>query len=144
MLKSRLSSPHIYVADTGTPKGRGIFAARPFEVGELVEACPVVVLKQRWKDLSEDLKGLVFYWGPVDKAQHIYALALGYGSLYNHNNPANMRRELHQVDDTLRFIAARGIAADEELTTNYESSSGSIESVDTAWFDRIGIKPVVG
>jgi hypothetical protein len=34
-----------YVKDTGTPKGRGVFASRSLQAGELVEVCPILLLR---------------------------------------------------------------------------------------------------
>jgi hypothetical protein len=37
-----LKPPSVYVKDTGTAKGRGVFALRDFTAGEVIELCPVV------------------------------------------------------------------------------------------------------
>lgn len=53
-----------------------------------------------------------------------HAVALGYGSLFNHDNPASLRYEADPGNLSLRFIATRDIAAGEELTINYNAPQG--------------------
>ena len=48
---------------------------------------------------------------PTPRSSH--CPALGYGSLYNHGNPANMRYEGDDEAKVLRFVAIRAIAAGE-------------------------------
>ncbi len=40
----KIGAAPVWVQDTGTPRGRGVFAARNFAVGEVVEHAPVLVL----------------------------------------------------------------------------------------------------
>jgi hypothetical protein len=139
-----LTLPGVCVKDTGTPKGRGVFALRAFGAGEVVEACPAVPLRTPYEALPDDLKKIVFYWdGPVGKTA-TQALVLGYGSLYNHDNPANMRYEVDRPALLLRFIAIRGIDAGEELTVNYNADGGAAVSDDDWWFEEKKIKPING
>ncbi len=97
-------------------KGRGVFARRAFLEGEIIERVPVVTLPvadiknaEGWVGLA----GYCYHWGD-GKA----ALALGYGSLYNHSYQPNAR-----YDDVGRltkvFSALRDINAGEEITVNY-------------------------
>lgn len=68
-------------------KGRGVFAQRNFKKGEVIETCPVIVLPAKEIDSLEltQLYNYYFAWGPDSKDG---AIALGYGSLYNHSyNP---------------------------------------------------------
>jgi len=56
-----------HIRDTGSSKGRGVFASRQILAGELVEACPVVLLSPYWVQLPEEVKRLLFNWGHFDK-----------------------------------------------------------------------------
>lgn len=73
----------------------------------------------------------------------VSALALGYGSLYNHDNPANMRYEVDKEALLLLFIAAKDISPGEELTINYSGESGAAMAEDDWWFGEKKIKPMV-
>lgn len=138
----QLKPPSVYVRDTGTAKGRGVFAARAYAAGEVVEECPVVLLRKSYKTLHKELKTFVFHWDVPEGAADTQALALGYGSLYNHSNPSNLRYQTDSDSLVLRLIAVRDIPADEELTINYNADDGAPVSEDEWWFEEKGIKLV--
>jgi SET domain-containing protein len=71
-------------------------------------------------------------------------IALGYGSMYNHGNPANLRyRALHDgMSSALIFTAARDIAVGEELTINYNYTKGETTSTEENWFKAQGLTPL--
>jgi SET domain-containing protein len=115
-------------------KGRGVFARRTIPEGEVIETCPVLVLPA--EQVGDDparhaLAAYTFEWG-----RGTVALALGYGSLYNHSYQPNA-----QYQDiggrTKRFVAMRDIAAGEEITVNYNGDPGNRSLV---WFDVIESK----
>lgn len=150
-MSMKIHAPDVYVMDTGTRKGRGVFAARAFQAGELVELCPVIVIPnpkskvspppQIKVDFIRSMKVILYNWSGLTRTFG-KALALGYGSLYNSANPANMRYEADAALPALRFIAHRDIAADEELTINYSGSGGAVESPDYHWFTDMEIEPL--
>ena len=135
-----ITPPGVYVKDTGTPKGRGVFAARAFGAGETVEECPVILLRKPYAVLHKELKTVVFHWEVPKGARATQALALGYGSLYNHSNPSNLRYETDGGALLMRFVAVRDIAPGEELTINYNADGGANTSEDEWWFEEKGIK----
>ena len=137
-----IKPPRVYVKDTGTPKGRGVFAAERFGAGEVVEECPVILFKKPYEVLHKELKTVVFHWPVPEGAAETQALALGYGSLYNHANPSNLRYEVDRDSRLLRYIAAREIAADEELTINYNADGGAPVSDEDWWFEEKRIELV--
>jgi len=112
-------------------KGRGVFARRDIRKGEVIERVPVLVMTS--EEYAEGLantalKDYCFGWG-VDQV----ALALGYGSLYNHSYKPNARYD-DVAPQTKAFIAIRAIARGEEITINYNGRPGSRAKV---WFDVI-------
>ncbi len=132
----------IVVRDTGTLKGRGVFAMRDFAEGEMIEQCPVIILLRAYDQLPPRIQTMVFNWGNLAKTTPSYALALGFGSLYNHANPANLRYEAIPEDNAIHYIAVRTIQKDEELTINYNAGGGShLSEVDT-WFQQHNIVPI--
>lgn len=142
-----LTLPSVCVKDTGTAKGRGVFALRAFGDGEVVEICPIMILSTPYAGLPEDIKKIVFHWElreGLPDIQATQALALGYGSLYNHNNPSNMRFETDKPALLIRFIAVRYINIGEELTVNYNSNSGAATADSNWWFEEKKVKPIVG
>jgi len=139
----RLEPPVLYIKDTGTVKGRGVFALRDFSVGEIVEECPVILLDLPFAALPEALKRSVFNWRVlVGETNNSFAIALGFGSIYNHDNPAAMRYDADSNNFTLKFIAVRDIRVGDELTINYNSIGGGTYWHDDNWFERMKIKPI--
>ena len=140
----RIESPDVYLTDTGTAKGRGAFARREFAAGELVEECPVIPITVPSLMLPPEIQRIVFNWGVLTGTLTGDGLVLGYGSMYNHDNPANMRYEADLQNLTLKFIAVRPIKAGEELTINYNAIGGGAtwNENDNHWFQRMNVKPV--
>lgn len=130
-----------YVEDTGTAKGRGVYAGRPYQQNSVVEVSPVVVTLGRMQDLPASIKVRAFDWIDIDDEPST-ALALGHGSLFNHANSANMRYESQYDKKQISFYAVCDIERNGELTINYNSKNGEPEWHDNNWFIRTGIKPI--
>ena len=138
----RIDPPALYVKDTGTPKGRGAYAAKAFREGDVVEVCAAVPFDPGATDLPLAVQRMVFNWGLLTKNPgRQLALALGYGSLYNHDNPANMKYEVDEGGQTIRFVAARDIEAHDELTVNYDAPGGVSDHSEREWFERMQVTP---
>lgn len=124
------------VRDTDA-KGRGVFALRDFAAGELVELAPVLIGKHGISNVFDDYE---FNWSEANGRGQIdlyrAAIALGFGSLYNGANPANLRYELDRAGKAIRFIAARSITNGEELTINYSAEDGGAVSASDRWFTK--------
>jgi hypothetical protein len=135
-------SARVELRDTGTTKGRGVFALQDFRAGDVIEVCPVVIFETPSEALPEVLDRLVFDWAVLANKPGTDALALGFGSLYNDDNPANMRYEAIPTEAVLRFIAVRDIKDNEELTINYSARGGGATWHDDNWFDGTKVSPV--
>ena len=97
-------------------KGRGVFARRPIRRGEVIERVPVLVLPVAEVKNAANWTGLArycFHWG-----EGTLALALGYGSLYNHSYHPNACYD-DAGGPTKVFTALRDIEPGEEITVNY-------------------------
>jgi len=103
-------------------KGRGVFARKPIRKGTLIERAPMILLP-----IGEVYSGAprtklaeyVFLWG-----RDTVAVALGYGSLYNHSYQPNA--SYHNAGPrTQVFRAIRDIEAGEEITVNYNGAPRS-------------------
>ncbi|WP_404451124.1 SET domain-containing protein [Virgibacillus necropolis] len=120
------------IKDTGK-YGRGVYAARTIKTGELIEVSPVlIVLKSEWKYLKETiLFDYCFTWG--ENYEHT-AIALGYGSLFNHSYTPNVRFENNLDNQSIDFFAIDDIGDGEEITINYNEDA---EDKSPLWFDVI-------
>lgn len=108
--------------------GRGIFAARNIKQDEFIEESPVIIIpKVEWQQMSECvLMNYIFRWNE-DKA-----LALGYGSLYNHSYTPNVGYFTNIENQSIDFYAMKDICEGEELMVNY---NGDPEDQSPLWFD---------
>lgn len=101
-------------------RGRGVHALRAFAAGECIERAPVIVLAARELDaIRSTLLGRYYFeWGEDDESG---ALALGYGSLYNHSYTPNATYEFREELMAIDFLALREIGPGEEITINYNN-----------------------
>lgn len=127
----------------GNGKDWGVVANEAVQAGSVVEVAPIVRLYEAITDQHLSLQRRVYDWGALGGTSGDTALALGYGSMYNHANPANLRyRAIHNgVASALEFVAARNIARGEELTVNYNDTKGDIASARDVWFEAHGVTP---
>lgn len=105
-------------------KGRGVFATELIEEGTLIEKVPVLVMREddvMSETCGELLQHYVFEWG-----KGTVALALGFGSMYNHSFSPNARYD-DEGRRTKIFTALRDIQPGEEITINYNGD----ESIKT-------------
>ena len=115
--------------------GRGVFATRLINEGTILERVPVLLIpREQVFDESNvarrscRLSWYVYEWGNGEGDEYV-AVALGYGSLYNHSYHPNTfyRRE---SPDAIEFVALRQIEADEEITINYNGEPDDRSPVD--------------
>ncbi len=130
------------IKDTKTAKGRGVYATRPVLSGETIEICPVIVFPADWDDMPKEIQRVVYAWGHLTNGPPSNCIAMGWGSMYNHENPANVRYTADAENNCMVFTAARNIEAGEELTINYNETVGDIHSTEDVWFKNTGVKPL--
>lgn len=105
--------------------GRGVFAGRAFQKGELIERCPYLRLD------ADDVDGLLNDYVFDDGADAV-VLPLGYGMLYNHASPGNLEHYDVEDDTVFEYYATRDIAKNEELCLDY----------GTEWWDTRELSPL--
>ena len=95
---------------------RGLMAARDIVVGEVIERCPVVLVPIKDEQhLDACVLGNYYYLWDAN----YHALALGYGSLFNHSYDANVKFTCDIESRTIIYTAVKSIRRGEELTNNY-------------------------
>lgn len=107
-------------------KGRGVFARTLIPAGTVFERVPLLVIPANeilHTEIDTTLLGYIFEY-----KKHV-AVALGYGSLYNHSYNPNAR-----YDDVGRqmkeFRALRDILPGEEITINYNGAEDILDPVE--------------
>lgn len=112
-------------------KGRCVFCTEDIYPGELIEICPVIILLAKDRALIDKtgLYDYYFIWGD-DQTQT--AIALGYGSLYNHSYQANAQYESYYAEGEIHILGYRYIPANTEITINYNMEP---DETNPVWFD---------
>jgi len=128
------STDNIYTTASTVPNsGNGVFAAKDIKKGEIIEVAPILLLD--FTDFIDTKWNLLFeYYFWMDD---YVALALGFGSLYNHSKDSNCSYKLDPKEKTITFAATKDIAKDEEIFFNYKGSSSSKAPL---WFERESVK----
>jgi SET domain-containing protein len=125
-VRARAARDGVFVSRSSV-HGHGVFAARSFEPGEVVEECPVLLVPATAvADLGLD--GYCFEWD-----EERSAIALGYGSLYNHSWRPNARYDHDHELGVVTYTAVCSIEAGQEVTINY---SGHPEGRSELWFEE--------
>ena len=108
-------------------RGRGVFARQFIPEGTIVERVPMLVFSE--KDLESDEGFSTLYHYAFEWGKGTVALALGYGSIYNHSYSPNARYDDHG-QRTKVFTAVRDIEAGEEITINYNGEPHIAEPME--------------
>jgi uncharacterized protein len=122
--------------DTSKGRGaRGVYATATIEPGEIIERVPVILIPkaQVFGDSPQAknaarISWYVFAWKVPTNREYV-ALALGYGSLYNHSFEPNARYECF-APDGIEFRCIRSIAAGDEILVNYNGEPEDKTPVD--------------
>jgi uncharacterized protein len=109
-------------------RGRGVVAAAAIAPGQLIERSPVLIIPEKDRVATDDtiVFTYVFMWEHDTVEEDLYrhrgrsAIALGYTSLLNHSYRPNCNFIRHIDDLAIDLVAARSIAAGEELTIDYQ------------------------
>lgn len=105
--------------ETGTDKGRGVFALRDFKKGEILERAPVIpVSKRNVIDNGEAPDGYLLEWDGLYEDEE-YCMPLGYVMLYNHSQNPNIILDQDFENYIMSVTALRDIRKGEELCWNY-------------------------
>jgi hypothetical protein len=107
------------------PRGRGVFATRRFEEGEVVETCATVEVPD--DDVSGRLNDYVF---SATTGSDV-VLVLGHGMLYNHSHDANLEY-VEDEENAIAFRTTRTVRPGEELTIDYGEE----------WWETRGLEPL--
>jgi hypothetical protein len=113
--------------DTGTEKGRGIFALEDISAGTVIEVCPVITVgTHNIPDDGGAPDGYLLDWDEgTEGAEH--CMPLGYIMLYNHSPNSNVDLENDYEEMTITSTATRDIKEGEEILWNYDCD---------IWFDE--------
>lgn len=111
---------NLFIKETKN-KGRGVFAGKDFEAGEVMEICPVLRIPD---DQSIYMEGTVIenHWFEAGDKEEEYLIALGFGSLYNHSYRPNAYYCIDGKMNLIYYHARRKIRKGREITVNYNGN----------------------
>ena len=124
-----MQSLKIYIEESHL-SGKGVFASVNIKSGEIIEIAPVILMpEEEISDLAKTkLLNYFFAWGEkLEKA----AIALGFGSLYNHSYAPNAKFVENYDLETITYSAIKDIKEGEEILINY---NGDPEDKSKLWF----------
>lgn len=122
--------PSIYI-NKSKIQGLGVFTFREIPQESIIEICPILYIPS--KDIEAIKKTAINnYYFEWDENLDAGALALGYGSIYNHSFSPNAYYDVNFEDATISIYAYRDIIEGEEITINY---NGDPEDSQPIWFD---------
>ncbi|HRX27906.1 MAG TPA: SET domain-containing protein [Saprospiraceae bacterium] len=127
-MMSKISS--LFVAHT-EDRGKGVYTMEDIKKGEVIEVCHLIIIPKAELPIIHKtvLHDYYFLWG---EEMNQAAIALGYGSIYNHKLHPNANFILDFVSDTIEFYAIEDIEAGTEITVNYHGEPGAD---DELWFN---------
>lgn len=98
--------------------GQGVFAAKPFLSGEIVEVAATITFNENEARLIDSTALFNYYYAWGDGGG---AIALGNGSLYNHSSAPNAEYRCQERFGAIVFSAVTEIKQGEEITIDYLS-----------------------
>jgi len=107
-------------AHTPLSPSPGLAARVPLPRGTLIEASPcLAITPAEYAAHGAGVRALACYAFSDPARSGAHLLALGCGSLFNHNRTPNVDYRVDFKGATIRFYAARDVAEGEELTISY-------------------------
>ena len=124
--------PSIFVAPSRL-HGLGVFTGAAIPANSIIEICPILYIPR--EDIASIQSTIINdYYFEWDEDLEAGALALGYGSIYNHSFQPNATYDVDMSGRTIYIAAYRDIEAGEEITINY---NGDPQEQAALWFDTI-------
>ena len=114
--------PGLYISEI-PKKGRGVYTSMDITSGDTIEICPVIIIPKLQLPIIHKtiLHDYYFLWG---EQMEDCAIALGFGSLYNHEVHPNANFILDLENNTIDIVAIQNISAGSEITINYHGEPG--------------------
>lgn len=106
------SNIYLKSSELGGKYGRGVFANKNYEIGDIIELAPYI------EDSTNNFKGVIRdYMFSKNDDRIISVIAFGFASMYNHSDISNAE---WKIDDNFVIIkCVKPIKKDEEIFINY-------------------------
>ena len=127
-----LHIPGLYIANSEN-RGRGVFTAQDLSKGDLIEICPLLFIPK--KEVAKIHKTIIHdYYFLLEKPKGAACIALGYGSIYNHNPKPNAIVIFDYEKEEIEIQCKKKINAGSEIFIDYtDGGKGNNE----LWFSPV-------
>ena len=133
-MKKLFTSGKVYIAPSKIKNaGLGVFANQNIRKDELIERCPIILVPK--KDVSNLRESILVNYYFYFNGKRNLAIALGFGSIYNHSYEPNATYIKKSKEKVIDFVAIKDIKKDEEITANY--NFGDPNDKSTLWIKDI-------
>ncbi len=125
-----LHIPGLYLA-SDDQMGRGVYTAQEVSKDDIIEVCPIIEISKTDLPMVHQtfLHDYYFQW---DIKHGTGAIALGYGSLYNHRDKPNASFILDFDSKEIIFKATENIEAGKQIFIDYHEGQKTGSSL---WFE---------
>jgi SET domain-containing protein len=120
--------PGLYFAPSGKHR-YGMFCAEDIAAGSVIEICPIIIIPG--EQAREIVRGQILYEYYFEWKKDSIAIALGYGSLYNHAGDPNAEFQPDHKNQYIIFTALRDIPSGIEIVVDYHAGNPN----EKVWFD---------
>ena len=120
--------PGLYFAPSGKHR-YGMFCTEDIVAGSVIEICPIIIIPG--EQARQIVRGYILYEYYFEWKKESIAIALGYGSLYNHAGDPNAEFQPDYKNQHIIFTALRDIPVGTEITVDYHAGNPN----EKVWFD---------
>ena len=120
--------PGLYYAPSGKHR-YGMYCTEDIQMDSVIEICPIIVIPG--EQAREIVRGYVLYEYYFEWKRDSIAIALGYGSLYNHSEKPNAVFEPDYKGQYIIFKAVKVIPAGAEILVDYHAGNPD----EKVWFE---------
>ena len=120
--------PGLYFAPSGKHR-YGMYCTEDILRDSVIEICPIIVIPG--EQAREIVRGYVLYEYYFEWKKDSIAIALGYGSLYNHSEQPNAIFEPDYKGQYIIFRALKDITAGQEILVDYHAGNPD----EKVWFE---------
>ena len=106
-----------------------MYCTEDIQCDSVIEICPIIVIPG--EQAREIVRGYVLYEYYFEWKKESIAIALGYGSLYNHSAKPNAVFEPDYKGQLILFKSLRDIPAGEEILVDYHAGTPD----EKVWFE---------
>ena len=120
--------PGLYYAPSGKHR-YGMYCTEDIQRDSVIEICPIIVIPG--EQAREIVRGYVLYEYYFEWKKESIAIALGYGSLYNHSEKPNAIFEPDYKSQYIIFKSLQEIPAGQEILVDYHAGNPD----EKVWFE---------